>query len=93
MARKPGLREQDVLAAVTTISFDIAGLESRNLPLLVGAAHLSSVQCEIAADGRELAERLTSSGATLVQATPADVAPADRSRWVRYSGLRRALGW
>ena len=37
MQRKPGLSNADVLAAVTTISFDIAGLELY-LPLMVGRA-------------------------------------------------------
>nr|VFJ99651.1 MAG: AMP-binding enzyme [Candidatus Kentron sp. H]VFK01137.1 MAG: AMP-binding enzyme [Candidatus Kentron sp. H]VFK04145.1 MAG: AMP-binding enzyme [Candidatus Kentron sp. H] len=36
MARRPGLTERDTLLAVTTISFDIAGLELF-LPLVVGA--------------------------------------------------------
>ncbi len=36
MAREPGLNETDVLLAVTTLSFDIAGLELF-LPLITGA--------------------------------------------------------
>src|SRR5207237_990526 len=36
MRQQPGLTAQDVLVAVTTLSFDIAGLEIY-LPLLVGA--------------------------------------------------------
>jgi len=36
MKREPGLSDQDVLLAVTPLSFDIAGLEIY-LPLITGA--------------------------------------------------------
>ncbi|MBK7660396.1 MAG: non-ribosomal peptide synthetase [Betaproteobacteria bacterium] len=58
-----------MLAAVTTISFDIAGLELY-LPWLVGA-RVEMMSRETAADGAQLAARLASSGATVLQATPA----------------------
>ena len=90
MARVPGLREQDVLAAVTTISFDIAGLELY-LPLLVGA-RIELVPREIAADGRELAERLASSGATLLQATPATWRLLIEAGWQGTAGFRALCG-
>jgi amino acid adenylation domain-containing protein len=90
MARVPGLREQDVLAAVTTISFDIAGLELY-LPLLVGA-RIELVPREIAADGRELAERLASSGATLLQATPATWRLLIEAGWQGAAGFRALCG-
>src|SRR5262249_23104876 len=44
MQREPGLSSSDVVAAVTTISFDIAGLELY-LPLMVGA-HIELVPRE-----------------------------------------------
>src|SRR5439155_8457682 len=69
MRQRPGLTSQDTLLAVTTISFDIAGLELY-LPLTVGA-RVVMVRREVAADGRELSEKLSSSGATVMQATPA----------------------
>ncbi len=69
MADEPGLGEQDVLLAVTTISFDIAVLELF-LPLLVGARVVIAGEDETA-DGRRLAERLETEGVTLMQATPA----------------------
>jgi amino acid adenylation domain-containing protein len=69
MRREPGLAPSDVLAAVTTISFDIAGLELY-LPLIVGA-RIELVSRETANDGMALAEQLDTYGATVLQATPA----------------------
>jgi len=68
MRQRPGLSEQDILVAVTTLSFDIAGLELF-LPLSVGARTVL-VGSEIAADGSRLASILKTSGATVLQATP-----------------------
>jgi amino acid adenylation domain-containing protein len=69
MRRQPGLLPQDVLLAVTTLSFDIATLELF-LPLTTGA-RVVIVRREVAADGARLAEALIRSGATVMQATPA----------------------
>lgn len=69
MRQEPGLTGQDKLLAVTTLSFDIAGLELF-LPLIVGA-QVILVSREVAADGNQLAEQLAATGATAVQATPA----------------------
>ncbi|HEC84909.1 MAG TPA: amino acid adenylation domain-containing protein, partial [Thioploca sp.] len=69
MQDSPGLTEQDILLAVTTISFDIAVLELY-LPLLVGAK-VVLVSREIASDGLQLLKKLNNSGATVMQATPA----------------------
>jgi len=68
MAEKPGLTESDILLGVTTISFDIAGLELY-LPLLVGAK-LALVSRETATDGYSLLAEMQRVGATLMQATP-----------------------
>ena len=68
MRETPGLSAEDVLVAVTTLSFDIAGLELY-LPLLVGA-QVVIAQAETAADPRALAALLESSQATVMQATP-----------------------
>jgi amino acid adenylation domain-containing protein/non-ribosomal peptide synthase protein (TIGR01720 family) len=65
----PGLTGQDVLLAVTTIAFDIAGLELF-LPLLCGA-RVELAPRAIAMDGHQLAARLSSRRATIMQATPA----------------------
>lgn len=69
MRREPGLTDADVMAAVTTISFDIAGLELY-LPLLVGA-RIELLSRETASDGEALARQLEACGATVLQATPA----------------------
>ena len=67
MRLQPGLASHDTLLAVTTLSFDIAGLELY-LPLCVGA-RLVVASREVASDGVRLSERL--SDATVMQATPA----------------------
>ncbi len=69
MRDRPGLTADDVLLAVTTISFDIAALELF-LPLIVGA-RVEIVSQETAADGFRLGEALRRSGANVMQATPA----------------------
>jgi amino acid adenylation domain-containing protein len=69
MERQPGLGAEDVLVAVTTISFDIAALELF-LPLLAGA-RVELASRDEAADGSLLAARLATSQATALQATPA----------------------
>jgi len=68
MRRTPGVDREDVLVAVTTLSFDIAALELF-LPLTVGARLVIATR-EQAADGSELLEVLRRSRATIMQATP-----------------------
>jgi amino acid adenylation domain-containing protein len=69
MAKEPGLSARDVFCAVTTISFDIAGLELF-LPLIVGAK-LVIIERDAIVDGFRLVSRLGEVGATAMQATPA----------------------
>jgi amino acid adenylation domain-containing protein len=69
MQREPGLNAADILLAVTTLSFDIAGLEIY-LPLITGA-RLVLASTETARDGVKLGALLRRSGATVMQATPA----------------------
>jgi amino acid adenylation domain-containing protein len=69
MARTPGLTSQDVFYAVTTISFDIAGLELF-LPLIVGAKVVVAER-DAVIDGFRLLKNLETVGATAMQATPA----------------------
>ncbi len=69
MMREPGVKETEVMLAVTTLSFDIAVLEVL-LPLCVGAKTVV-VGRETALSGKALAEALGASGATMMQATPA----------------------
>ncbi len=69
MARTPGLTADDVLVAVTTLSFDIAVLELQ-LPLTVGASVVMASR-EEAIEGRALGALLEQHRATVMQATPA----------------------
>lgn len=69
MQRAPGLTASDVLLAVTTLSFDIAGLELW-LPLSVGARIIIASRTD-ALDGERLAALIDEHAVTLLQATPA----------------------
>src|SRR4030095_6415039 len=86
MADRPGLGPQDVVPALTTLSFDIAGLEIY-LPLAVGG-RVEMVSKEKASDGMLLAARLAACGATVVQATPATWRMLLDVGWQGLSGLR-----
>ena len=68
MAGSPGLSADDVLVAVTTLSFDIAVLELQ-LPLAVGATVVIASRDE-ALDAQALRSVLARHGATVMQATP-----------------------
>ena len=68
MARKPGFTSADTLLAVTTISFDIAAAELL-LPLATGGRVVIADRAEVT-DGFRLVERIGTSQATVVQATP-----------------------
>ena len=69
MQKQPGMKKQDILLSVTTLSFDIAGLELY-LPLIVGA-QVSLVSRDVAMDGIRLMAELGNCSATIMQATPA----------------------
>ena len=69
MAQQPGLGSADVLVSVTTLSFDISGLEMY-LPLMVGARVVVATRDDVT-DGRQLQTLLETEGATVMQATPA----------------------
>ena len=90
MQQSPGLTEQDILLAVTTISFDIAVLELY-LPLIVGAK-IVLVGREIASDGTQLLKTLQNSGATVMQATPATWRMLTTESESRFSGLKILVG-
>jgi thioesterase domain-containing protein/acyl carrier protein len=68
MALEPGINENDRLLSITTISFDIAGLELY-LPLIKGAT-LILAEHETARDGRLLLELLKKENISFLQATP-----------------------
>ena len=90
MLRRPGLSGRDVLLAITTISFDIAGLELF-LPLLCGAQVVIASQ-EVVGDGARLALLLTTSGATVMQATPATWRLLLESGWEGLPRLKALCG-
>jgi amino acid adenylation domain-containing protein len=69
MRERPGITARDRLLAVTTVAFDIAGLELF-LPLIAGAAVVLAGR-DTAADGWQLLDLAAATGATLMQATPA----------------------
>ncbi len=69
MREKPGITAEDRLLAVTTLTFDIAGLELF-LPLTAGARVVIASQ-DVVVDGTLLHHLLVSTGATVMQATPA----------------------
>ena len=68
MQREPGITSVDTLLAVTTLSFDIAGLELY-LPLTVGA-RMVIASGETARDGKQLLALMQRCEATVMQATP-----------------------
>ena len=68
MSREPGLTAGDTLVAVTTFSFDIAGLEIL-LPLMIGAQVVIATR-DVVLDGNALRQLLEASNATVMQATP-----------------------
>jgi amino acid adenylation domain-containing protein len=68
MQREPGLTSADTLVAITTLAFDIAGLELL-LPLITGARLVLATDAEVM-DGRQLLTLLEHTKATVLQATP-----------------------
>ncbi len=68
MQKAPGLNADDKLLAVTTISFDIAGLELF-LPLLTGA-EIIMADSAASKDGRLLLEIIRKENVNVMQATP-----------------------
>ena len=69
MMNEPGFTETDIVYSVTTIAFDIAGVEIF-LPLVCGGKTVIA-SSEDTKDGYRLLSGLKSSGATFMQATPA----------------------
>jgi amino acid adenylation domain-containing protein len=90
MAREPGLAPEDVLLAVTTLSFDIAVLELL-LPLCVGA-RVEIAPREVAGDGTLLREALAATRATVMQATPATWQLLVDSDWAGDGRLKMLCG-
>jgi amino acid adenylation domain-containing protein len=83
-------RHQDVLVALTTLSFDIAGLELL-LPLVTGAQVVVASR-EVAIDPANLIALLAETGATIVQATPTTWRMLLEAGWRTAQGLRILCG-
>lgn len=90
MQREPGMQPADRLLAVTTPSFDIAGLEMW-LPLVSGAQVVIAPRDAIA-DGGELARLLTEFEITTMQATPSTWRILLESGWKCKPGLKILCG-
>ncbi|MGH9421381.1 MAG: amino acid adenylation domain-containing protein, partial [Thermoanaerobaculia bacterium] len=90
MGKRPGLNPGDVLLAVTTFSFDIAGLELF-LPLIAGATVVIASR-GTALDGRQLAREIESRGVTVMQATPSGWRVLIDSDWPGCARLKALCG-
>jgi amino acid adenylation domain-containing protein len=90
MREEPGLRAEDRLVAVTTLSFDIAVLELL-LPLTVGAEVVLASR-EQAADPRALGALLADGRATAMQATPGTWRMLLDAGWQGNPGFKALVG-
>ena len=90
MARAPGLTEGDRVVAITTTTFDIAGLELF-LPLWVGATVVIADR-DTALDPHRLRDWLEKASPTLMQATPATWRLLLEAGWKGGRGLRMLCG-
>jgi amino acid adenylation domain-containing protein len=90
MRERPGLVARDVLLAVTTLSFDIAGLELY-LPLSTGA-RVVIAPSEATEDPRALASLLERSRASVMQATPTTWRMLLDGGWAGRPGMKALCG-
>jgi amino acid adenylation domain-containing protein len=90
MRERPGLDGNDVLLAVTTLSFDIAGLELY-LPLVTGARVVVASEAATS-NPAELARMLDEHGVTVMQATPTTWRMLVDAGWPGRPGLKSLCG-
>ncbi len=90
MQKDLGINADDSLLAVTTLSFDIAVLELL-LPLTVGAK-VEIANSEVVSDGALLAQSLTDSHITFMQATPASWRLLLEAGWTGKPDLKILCG-
>ncbi|PYT28586.1 MAG: non-ribosomal peptide synthetase, partial [Acidobacteria bacterium] len=83
---KPGMTSHDVVLAITTLSFDIAGFELY-LPLIIGA-RVEMVTRDVTLDPARLSDKLRSVQATVMQATPATWRMLIDAGWKGQQGLK-----
>ena len=89
MRERPGFAGEDVLLAVTTLSFDIAGLELY-LPL-TGGGQVRVASRELSRDGEGLGKEIER-GVTVMQATPATWRMLVEAGWKGKEGLKILCG-
>ncbi len=90
MKKNPGIERSDTLLAVTTLSFDIAGLEIW-LPLLCGA-QVRIVSREEASDGSALLDEIRKNKITVMQATPSTWNILLEAGWKEAKGFKALCG-
>jgi amino acid adenylation domain-containing protein len=90
MQRQPGIASSDRLLAITTLSFDIAGLELY-LPLVSGAQVVIAPRAA-ALEGAALARMLHDSAITILQATPVTWRLLLEAGWQGSPGLKILCG-
>jgi amino acid adenylation domain-containing protein len=90
MAIEPGIKQDDRLLSITTISFDIAGLELY-LPLIKGAT-LILADHETARDGRLLLDLVKKEKINFLQATPTTWSMLLDSGWSEKLPIKALCG-
>ncbi len=90
MRREPGLTASDILLSVTTLSFDISGLEIF-LPLTTGAEVVIATR-ETTLDGQLLAKAIADHKITVLQATPATWRLLLEAEWKGKPDLKVLVG-
>ena len=90
MGREPGLTADDVLLSVTTLSFDIAGLELF-LPLAMGATVVIATR-ETTADGNLLRREIEGREITAMQGTPSTWRLLLEAGWAGSPKLKILVG-
>lgn len=90
MQQAPGIHDQDIVLAITTISFDISGLEIY-LPLISGAG-LVIVDTATSRDGRLLLDSIEKEHITFMQATPSTWRMLIDSGWSKKYPLKVLCG-
>ncbi|UXY24909.1 amino acid adenylation domain-containing protein (plasmid) [Streptomyces cynarae] len=90
MRSVPGIDANDVLVAVTTVSFDIAALELF-LPLVVGGRTVIASRNQ-AMDPARLAHLIDEAGGTVLQATPATWQLLREHDWCPPAGFKLLCG-
>ena len=90
LAKKTEMKENDSLLAVTTLSFDIAGLELY-MPLICGAKVVIAQRDDVM-DGNKLIRMLNEQSITMMQATPATWRLLIESGWTGCRSLKILCG-